>query len=505
MYLDHFGLREAPFRITPHTEFFFAGANRGATLEALIYAITQDEGIVKVSGEVGSGKTMLCRMLLEKLPVNVETVYLANPSLSRQEILHAIAAELQAPLPDDQTQLLQKALQEKLIAIHATGRLVVVLIDEAHAMPPETLEEIRLLSNLETSRHKLLHIALFGQPELDERLDQSNLRQLKERITHNFGLEPLLRNDIGSYLMFRLRAAGYKGPDLFTAGALQLIAGASEGLTRRVNILADKALLAAFSESTHQIDRPQVKAAIRDAQFKPMYDGRGKRRIWLLAGATVVAVGIAVLAYFAGAHRSVETVSEAPGVVTSMPTATTPPEAPAVEAPSAKPAPVAPTISQVAATPPPQEPAKPVSEPADSAFPPVLVRSETPPAAALLPPSAAGSVNLGDAAPPTFAQRLAASEAWLAATPGSHYFIQLLSTAGGNDGDVELFLTSNTADLKLDPQQVRAYRSSLSGRERLGVIYGDFVSRDAANAELARILRIHPDSKAYIRTVDKLR
>ena len=499
MYLDHFGLREAPFRITPHTEFFFAGANRGATLEALIYAITQDEGIVKVSGEVGSGKTMLCRMLLEKLPVNVETVYLANPSLSRQEILHAIAAELRTPLPDDQTQLLQKALQEKLIAIHATGRLVVVLIDEAHAMPPETLEEIRLLSNLETSRHKLLHIALFGQPELDERLDQSNLRQLKERITHNFGLEPLLRSDIGSYLMFRLRAAGYKGPDLFTAGALQLIAGASEGLTRRVNILADKALLAAFSESTHQIDRPQVKAAIRDAQFKPMHDGRGNRRAWLLAGAAVAAVGIAVLAYFAGAHRSAATVGETTSFVASVPTA--PASLPvAVEAPRVKLAAVA-TSTQVAETPLPQHLAEPASEPSDSASPSVVVNDESPPAES----AAAEPANPGDTTPPTFAQRLAASEAWLATTPGSHYFIQLLSTAGGNDGDVELFLASKTADLKLDPQRVRAYRSSLSGRERLGVIYGDFVSRDAANAELARILRIHPDSKAYIRTVDKLR
>ena len=155
MYLEHFGLREAPFRITPHTEFFFAGANRGATLEALIYAITHDEGIVKVSGEVGSGKTMLCRMLLEKLPKNVETVYLANPSLSRHEILHAIAEELKAPLAGKRAHQLLRALQDRLLAIYAAGNQVVVMVDEAHAMPPETLEEIRLLSNLESNRHKL--------------------------------------------------------------------------------------------------------------------------------------------------------------------------------------------------------------------------------------------------------------------------------------------------------------------------------------------------------------
>jgi type II secretory pathway predicted ATPase ExeA len=135
MYLDHFGLQQAPFRITPHTEFFFAGANRGAALEALIYAITHDEGIVKVSGEVGSGKTMLCRMLLERLPDNVETVYLANPMLSRDEILLAIAAELRLPLPEGHGHLLLRALQARLLEIYAAGRQVVALIDEAHAMP----------------------------------------------------------------------------------------------------------------------------------------------------------------------------------------------------------------------------------------------------------------------------------------------------------------------------------------------------------------------------------
>ena len=265
MYLEHFGLHQAPFRITPHTEFFFAGGKRGATLEALVYAITHDEGIVKVSGEVGSGKTMLCRMLLEKLPDNVETVYLSNPLLSRDEILFAIAEELRIPLADGRNHLLLRSLQERLLEIYGSGRQVVALIDEAHAMPPETLEEIRLLSNLESNRHKLLHIVLFGQPELDDHLAEMNMRQLKERITHNFALEPLRRNDIGSYLMFRIRAAGYHGPDLFTPGAIQLISKASEGLTRRINILADKALLSAFSENRHQIDR-NIAAAQR---FQP--------------------------------------------------------------------------------------------------------------------------------------------------------------------------------------------------------------------------------------------
>src|SRR5262252_10732631 len=154
MYLEHFGLNESPFRITPNTDFFFKGANRGATLEALLYAITNDEGIVKVSGEVGSGKTMLCRVLMERLPATVETIYLANPSLSRDEILLAIGDELKLPLEKDRQTRVIRTLQEHLLRLFGEGRRVVVLVDEAHAMPEETLEEIRLLSNLERSEER---------------------------------------------------------------------------------------------------------------------------------------------------------------------------------------------------------------------------------------------------------------------------------------------------------------------------------------------------------------
>src|SRR6188508_183136 len=205
MYLEHFGLREAPFRITPHTEFFFSGANRGATLEALVYAVTAGEGMVKVTGEVGSGKTMLCRVLMERLPENVETIYLAVPSLSRDEMLAAIATDLGIETTGANTTKLVKLLQDRLIAVHADGKQVVALIDEAHAMPLATLEEVRLLSNLETGTDKLLQIVLFGQPELDAHLALPHMRQLKERITHNFTLAPLPPQEIGEYLRFRMR------------------------------------------------------------------------------------------------------------------------------------------------------------------------------------------------------------------------------------------------------------------------------------------------------------
>jgi len=268
MYYEHFGLKEPPFKITPNTEMFFPGGNRGAVLDAITYAILNGEGIVKVVGEVGSGKTMLCRMLQTMLPDSVESIYLANPSVAPEDVLHAIAFELQLKLPKTADRLkVMQALQTYLVKRHAAGKQVVIFVEEAQGMPLATLEEIRLLSNLETSHDKLLQIVLFGQPELDENLNQPNIRQLRERITHSFHLVPLPENEIGEYILFRLRAAGFFGPHLFTPAAIKKISNAAEGLVRRVNILADKALLAAFSENVYQVTPKHVLAAISDSEF----------------------------------------------------------------------------------------------------------------------------------------------------------------------------------------------------------------------------------------------
>lgn len=268
LYYAHFGLRQPPFKITPNTEFFFSGGNRGAVLDALVYAITSGEGIVKVVGEVGSGKTMLCRMLETLLPQNVESVYLANPSVAPEDVLHAIAFELHLPLPENADRLhVMQALQNYLLERHAENRRVVIFIEEAQGMPLATLEEIRLLTNLETKHDKLLQIVLFGQPELDDNLNATQIRQLRERITHSFNLGPLAPEEIGEYLIFRLRTAGYFGPQLFAKGAIRKIASASEGLVRRINILADKALLAAFAENAYSVERKHVAVAIRDSEF----------------------------------------------------------------------------------------------------------------------------------------------------------------------------------------------------------------------------------------------
>ncbi len=268
MYYSFFGLSQPPFKITPDTEMFFDGGNRGAILEALIYAISQGEGIIKVTGEVGSGKTMLCRMLQTRLPETVETIYLANPSVSRDEILHAIAFEMQLPVPKDASRIeVMHRINDYLLERHAEGKHVVLFVEESQSMPLDTLEEVRLLSNLETDHHKLLQIVLFGQPELDHNLRRPEIRQLRERITHSFSLTPLPAGDVRRYLTFRLRAVGYRGPDLFSRRVVDYISRVSQGLTRRVNIVADKALLAAFADGTHNVSIKHVKAAVHDTEF----------------------------------------------------------------------------------------------------------------------------------------------------------------------------------------------------------------------------------------------
>jgi len=268
LYYPHFGLKEPPFKITPNTDFFFSGCNRGAVLDALIYAITNGEGIIKVVGEVGSGKTMLCRMLQTILPEKIESIYLANPSVAPEDVLHAIAFELQLKVPKNADRLkVMQLLQEHLLKRHQEGRQVVIFVEEAQGMPLATLEEIRLLSNLETKQDKLLQIVLFGQPELDTNLSETHIRQLRERITHSFYLEPLGTKDIGEYLILRLRAAGYHGPHLFSEAAIKKLSASAKGLARRVNILADKSLLAAYADNVYQVTPKHVKAAIQDSEF----------------------------------------------------------------------------------------------------------------------------------------------------------------------------------------------------------------------------------------------
>lgn len=291
MYCRHFGFTKSPFKITPDPELFFPGGNRGAVLEALVYAIARGEGIVKVVGEVGSGKTMLCRMLERELPAHCEIVYLANPRLEPDEILHAIACELQLGVTPGLGKLeVLHRLQDYLLEKHAVDRRVVMFVEEAQAMPLASLEEIRLLSNLETTQEKLLQIVLFGQPELDTKLSAHEIRQLNERITYRFELPSFKPPAVRDYLNTRMRQSGYRGTDLFSGAAIRELARYSRGLLRRINILADKALLAAFSCNDHKVRPKHVRMAARDSEFTLSPFARPLLR-----------VGLAVLILAAGA------------------------------------------------------------------------------------------------------------------------------------------------------------------------------------------------------------
>ncbi|MCC6201404.1 MAG: AAA family ATPase [Gammaproteobacteria bacterium] len=295
MYGAHFGLARPPFRMTPDPELFFPGGNRGAVLEALRYAVVSGEGIIKVVGEVGSGKTMLCRMLEHELPEQCEIIYLANPSIASDQILHAIAFELGLALEAEAPKLaVLRRLQDYLLEKHAAARRVVMFVEEAQGMPLETLEELRLLSNLETRSDKLLQIVLFGQPELDEKLSQHGMRQLLDRVSYSFALPPFGAEQIRDYLNSRLRASGYRGDGLFTPGAIRAIGRRSNGLLRRINQLADKALLAAYADNAAQVTARHVRRAEQESPFVPKR-GTGLALVLLV----LLALALAAVGWFA--------------------------------------------------------------------------------------------------------------------------------------------------------------------------------------------------------------
>jgi type II secretory pathway predicted ATPase ExeA/septal ring-binding cell division protein DamX len=305
VYEEYFGLNRQPFRITPDTSLFFDGGHRGDILGALVYAVHRGEGIIKVVGEVGSGKTMLCRMLQIELPDSVEIIYIANPSVSPEDILFVIADELKFDVKRDASKHeLVSLLQNYLLKRHAENKQVVLFVEEAQGMPLETLEEIRLLSNLETDQHKLLQIILFGQPELDENLANNSIRQLRERITHDFNLSPLSSEEIHKYLNFRMREVGYTGPELISKKLAQEMAKHSAGLLRRINILADKMLLSAFADDTHTVTSRHLMNAVKDSGFSELHSKKSKTlSIMLISAIFLLLIFLAGYLFYKQGYR----------------------------------------------------------------------------------------------------------------------------------------------------------------------------------------------------------
>ena len=452
MYQEHFGLTRPPFKITPDTSLFFEGSQRGAALDALIYAIKSGEGIIKVVGEVGSGKTMLCRMLEVRLTDDIEVIYIANPSLSPDNILHVIAHELNLNVNEEMSKVsVMQQIQAHLLEKHAGNRQVVLFVEEAQSMPIETLEEIRLLSNLETDENKLLQMVLFGQPELDEKLSAPHIRQLRERITHSFNLSPFPPDDTLQYLNFRLRAVGYRGPDVFNKKTAGVVKKYSDGLTRRINILADKSLLAAYSEGSHTVTPLHIKSAAQDSEFKsPM---NSKNIIAIMTVIALLTVALAVGFYLG--QQNTETGSQANDL----------------------------NVREVVVA----EEEIDIEEGPDQ------------------PVAMSVANNDAERYEPTgvIKKRLDDTQLWLEESLDSHYSIQLFMARSSDADRVEAFLR----DLPeiLDLTKIYIYETVINGRLWLSVLYSDFATQDNAIESLNQLPSSLKASDPYLRRVSALK
>lgn len=297
MYLEHFGLREFPFSITPDTAYFFEYGHYRDAFNTLLVAVRSGEGFIKVTGEVGTGKTLLCRKLLNTLEEEYQTAYVPNPLLTPNALTLALAEELGLTLARNLGQhKLMKSLTERLIALNAEGRRVVLCIDEAQAMPPETLEGLRLLTNLETEKRKLLQVVLFGQPELDANLARSSARQLRQRITFAYRLEPIDPEGMEAYVAHRLLVAGSSGGVRFDGKALRRLYKASRGIPRLINILAHKSLMACYGQGGREIRPNHVRMAAEDTE--DVVTGPRWGRVIFIGGALLAALAGSAFVYF---------------------------------------------------------------------------------------------------------------------------------------------------------------------------------------------------------------
>jgi MSHA biogenesis protein MshM len=266
MYQQYYGLREKPFSLTPDTDFFYQSVTHQEVLNVLLIAIKSGDGFIKVTGEVGTGKTLLCRKLLDVLDEQYSTVYIPNPCMNGNALLDAVIAEMgiSDKLKNDNY---LACINQYLIGSAQNGKTTVIILDEAQALPKESLEVIRLLSNLETEKEKLVQIILFGQPELDDRLAESSIRQLRQRIMHSYHLQPLNEVSMRSYLHHRMRSSRYIGPEIFDAKATKLLFKISQGVPRIINILANKAMMQSYANGDFYIGKKQIEAAALDSEI----------------------------------------------------------------------------------------------------------------------------------------------------------------------------------------------------------------------------------------------
>ena len=293
MYQHYFGLKETPFSLSPDTDYFFAYGHYAQALNTLLVALKTGEGFIKVTGEVGTGKTLMCRKLLNSLSDDYVTIYLPNPLLSPYGLQVAVAEELGIEITHF-VHRLQRLISDRLIELTKEGKQIVLCVDEAQAMPDETLEALRLMTNLETEKRKLLQVVMFGQPELDKRLEQAKIRQLKQRITFAYNIEPIDRQGMQAYIQHRLIVAGYDGVQLFEDKALDLIYKNSRGIPRLINILCHKSLMACFGKGNRLISAEHATQAIDDTRDSQQWT---RKRFqwwrWISGGMTAMLVIVA--------------------------------------------------------------------------------------------------------------------------------------------------------------------------------------------------------------------
>lgn len=266
MYLDFYGLKEQPFNITPDPRFLVYTNGHREAFDSLLYGIKSRKGFIKMVGEVGTGKTTLCRAVLRTLPDDVESALILNPAADEIQLISAIMQDLGIPVFCNDRMRLINLLNAYLLDQNRAGRNVVVMIDEAQNLPAAVMEQIRLLSNLETDQDKLMQIVMVGQPELENRLGRNELRQLRQRIMVSARLEPLGRRDTGYYISHRLRVAGAGEELAFEPGAVAAVYKISRGLPRLVNKICDLALLAGYADRSRRIDRKHARQAIAELE-----------------------------------------------------------------------------------------------------------------------------------------------------------------------------------------------------------------------------------------------
>lgn len=511
MYLHHFRLDREPFAIIPAGGFFYGGASRGAILDALIYVITHGEGvegIIKVTGEEGSGKTTLFRELIERLPPNIEILSLtASPDWSAADLLSVIAGKLGSDVTSGMAVVEVNEVERALVRRYAAGRQVVILVDEAHCMSPEALEILRVLYSCESSRNKLLQVALFGQAELDTTLSLQAMHPLVGQITHHFVMQPFNLDAVREYLALRMRAAGYSGSEVFLPEAVRQIANVSGGLVRQINVLADQSLLAAFTDNATTVAPHHVKGAIEDAGMENTFT----RATWPESSGSGVKGAVAMLAIVivtviaGGLYWQSPALSPAPGskpvtgeTVSSSGKAVGTADAviSVAPAPLAAPAAVPPEPGLASGGQTGSLPSAPPAAPVASVTPSPVTLSDVVPE----PDSANTAKTVTSAAVPVTSTRLEVSALNLTGYPLLKERIDataaLSGTRAGSDITVQLFATDNIQNPRMERFLVRAsnlvklseiyiYPVRSKGRAIYRVTYGVYPGRDQANLAVA--------------------